>query len=76
MKDIERKGELKLLGVTLNEEPCNWDTHLMHFDLVISKASPIIYILRVCKYYGYSLQELTVLFNGLIMSLACSVTRY
>ena len=22
---IERKGELKLLGVTLHEEPCNWD---------------------------------------------------
>ena len=27
------------------------------------------YILRVCKYYGYSLQELTLLFDSLIMSL-------
>ena len=55
MKDIERKGDLKLLGVTLNEETCNWDTHLMHFDHLISKASPRLYILRVCKYYGYYL---------------------
>ena len=69
MKDIERKGDLKLLGVTLNEEPCNWDKHLMHFDHVISKASPRLYILRVCKYFGYYLQELTQLFDSLIMSL-------
>ena len=27
------------------------------------------YILRVCKYYGYSLQELRVLFDSLIMPL-------
>ena len=26
--DIKRKNELKLLGVTSNEHPCNWDTHL------------------------------------------------
>ena len=68
MKDIERKGDLKLLRVTLNEETCNWDTHLMHFDHVISKASPRLYILRVCKYYGYYLQELTLLFDSLIIS--------
>ena len=69
MKGIERKGELKLLRVTLNEEPCNWDTHLTHFDHMISKASPKLYILRVCKYYGYYLQELTLLFDSLIISL-------
>ena len=68
MKDIDRKGELKLLGVTLNEEPCNWDTHLMHSDHVISKASPRLYILRVCKHYGYYLLELTLLFDSLIIS--------
>ena len=66
MKGIERKGELKLLRVTLNEEPCNWDTHLTHFD---HKASSRLYILRVCKYFGYYLQELTQLFDSLIMSL-------
>ena len=69
MKDIERKGELKLLGVTLHEEPCNWDTHLTHFDHTISKASSRLYIFRVCKYFGYYLQELTQLFDSLIMSL-------
>jgi len=34
-----------------------------------SKGSPRLYILRVCKYHGYSLQELTLLFDSLIMSL-------
>ena len=24
---IERKSELKLLGVKFHENPCNWDTH-------------------------------------------------
>ena len=36
---------------------------------MLSKASSRLYILRVCKYYGYSLQELTLLFDSLIMSL-------
>lgn len=63
---IQRKSELKLLGVTFNEDPCNWDTH---FDSILHKASSRLYILRVCKYYGYTLQELTILFDSLIMSL-------
>ena len=58
MKDIERKGDLRLLGVTLNEETCNWDTHLIHFDHLISKASPRLYI------YFKSLQILWLLFTG------------
>ena len=24
---IERKSELKLLGINFHENPCNWDTH-------------------------------------------------
>ena len=37
---------------------------------MLSKASSRLYILRVCKYYGFSLQELTLqLFDSLIMSL-------
>ena len=36
---------------------------------MLSKATSRLYILRVCKYYGYSLQELTLLFDSLIMSL-------
>ena len=55
-----------LLGVTVNEDPCNWNTQ---FENMLSKASSRLYILRVCKYYGYSLQELTLLFDSLIMSL-------
>ena len=62
---IARKSELKLLGVTVNEDPCNWDTQ---FENMLSKASSRLYILRVCKYYGYSL-ELTLRFDNLIMSL-------
>ena len=36
---------------------------------MLSKASSRHYILRVCKYYGYSKEELTILFDSLIMSL-------
>ena len=63
---IARKKELKLLGVTFNEDPCNWDTQFEH---MLGKANSRLYILRVCKYFGYSLSELTVLFDSLIMSL-------
>ena len=63
---IVRKKELKLLGVTFNEDPCNWDSQFEH---MLGKANSRLYILRVCKYFGYSLSELTVLFDSLIMSL-------
>ena len=63
---IERKSELKLLGVTFNQDLTNWDTHI---DSLLHKASSRLYILRVCKFYGYSLHELTTLFDSLIMSL-------
>ena len=36
---------------------------------MLSKASCRLYILRVFKYYSYSLQELTLLFSSLIMLL-------
>ena len=63
---IIRKSELKLLGVTVNEDPCNWD---VQFENMLSKASSRLYILRVWKHYGFSLQELTLQFDSLIMSL-------
>ena len=44
---IERKNELKLFGVTLNENPCNWDTHI---DSLLQKTGSRMYILRVCKF--------------------------
>ena len=62
---IVRKKELKLLGVIFNEDPCNWDTQFEH---MLGKANSRLYILRVCKYFDYSLSELTVLFDSLIMS--------
>ena len=52
--------------VCLSQDPCNWD---VQFENMLSKASSRLYILRVCKYYGFSLQELTLLFDSLIMSL-------
>ena len=61
---IVRKNELNLLGLTFNEDPCNWDTQFEH---MLGKANSRLYILRVCKYFGYSLSELTVLFDSLIM---------
>ena len=64
--NIERRGELKLLGVFSNENPTNWDKQ---FETVLSKASSRLYISRVCKFYGYSLNELTMLYNSLITSL-------
>ena len=61
-----KKSKLKLLGVTFKEHPCNWDTE---FDHMFSKASSRLYISRACKYYGYSKEELTILFDSLNMSL-------
>ena len=62
---IKRKSWLKLLGVTFQEDVTNWDIHI---DNMLSKASSRIYILRVCKSYGYSKDQLNNLFNSLVMS--------
>ena len=50
---VERKTWLRILGVTLQDNPCNWD---FHFEQMLWKASGRIYIMRVCKYYGLSLE--------------------
>lgn len=63
---IVRKKELKLLGVTFHEDPCNWDTQFEH---MLGKANSRLYIVRVYKYFGYSFFELSVLFDSLMMSL-------
>ena len=60
LPSIVKKPELKLFGVTFNQDPCNWDTHL---DLC--KASSRLYVIRVCTFYGYSQEKLTVLFKSL-----------
>ena len=62
---VERKTKLKLLGVTFEDDPVNWDTHIDH---VLSKASSRLYILRVCRFYGYPKEQLDLLFQSLIIS--------
>ena len=62
---IERKTWLKILGTILQENPSNWD---MHFDQLINKANSRMHIMRVCKYYGMTVEQLDLLFNSLIMS--------
>ena len=46
---ITRKSELKLLGVTVNEDPCNWDVQFLfnNKDLYILYYIIIIIILYI-----------------------------
>ena len=64
--NINRKSWLKILGITLENVPDKWD---IHFEEMIGRAAGRMYILRVCKYYGMSINQLNLLFNSLIMSL-------
>ena len=57
---------LKLLGVTFQDSPTNWDKH---FDDLMKRALKRMHILRVCKRNGYSVSDLDYLYNCLIMSL-------
>ena len=57
---------LKRLEITFHEDPYNWD---LHFDSLLSRAASRLCILRICKYYGYSKDQLIKLFDPLIMSL-------
>ena len=41
----------------------------LHVDKLIAQASSRLYILRVCKFYGYSQDQLNKLFDSLILSL-------
>ena len=43
-----------------------WDRH---FEEMMNKASKRLYILRVCKHYGLTTEQLDLLFNSLIVSL-------
>ena len=51
---IERKTWLKLFGITLEEIPNEWDRH---FEEMFKKASERMYILRVCKHYGFTVKQ-------------------
>ena len=37
-------------------------------DYLLSKASSRLYIIRICKYYAYSIENLDLLFQSLILS--------
>ena len=63
---IERKTWLKLLGITFQNNPSSWD---LHVNDLLSRASSRMYIMRTCRSYGYSKEQLTILFDTLIMSL-------
>ena len=52
---IERVSYLKLLGVTFQDSPTNWDKH---FDDLMERAVKRMHILRVCKRNGYSVSDL------------------
>ena len=58
---IERKEWLKLLGITFREDPCNWD---LRVDSLLSRAASRLYIFRICKYYGYTKDQLSKLFHS------------
>ena len=61
---IEGKDCVKFLGITFHKYLCNWDVHI---DSFLSGAVSRPYILRVCKYYGYTKDQLGALFQSLII---------
>ena len=66
VEGIKRKSWLKLLGIIFQENPSDWD---LYVDNLLRKASNRLYILRVCKYFGYPKDQLIKFFDLLIMSL-------
>ena len=46
----------------MHEDPRNW-------TCLLSRAAGRLYILKVCKYYGYTKDQLSELFDSLTMSL-------
>lgn len=56
VQGIERKSWLKLLGITFQENPSDWD---LHVDNLLRKSRSRLYILCVCKYSGYLKEQLT-----------------
>jgi hypothetical protein len=55
---IKQTTWLKILGITLEEIPENWDRH---FEEMLKKASGRMYILPVRKYYGFTTKQLDLL---------------
>ena len=51
-KSMARKSELKLLGVTVNKDPCNWDTH---FENMLSKVCTSLEFVNTMATFNNSL---------------------
>ena len=51
----KHKTWLKLVGITLQNDPSCWD---LRVDDFLSRASSRMYILRICRSYGYSKEQL------------------
>lgn len=66
LQDIKRKESLKLLGITFQNKPTSWNIHI---DNMLSKASSRLYIIRNCKAYRYPPEQLSKLFDSLILSI-------
>ena len=65
---IKQKTWLKILGITLEKKPENWD---IHFEEMLKKASgrtKNVHFMSV-QYYGFTTKQLELLFQSLIMSL-------
>ena len=63
---IQQVKVWKLLGIYFSKALGNWDKQ---FAYLMGKANGRMYILRICKSHGYSLDDLNTLFYSLIMSL-------
>ena len=63
---IIRKSWLKILGVTFQENPTMWD---LQMNELIRRVCSRLYIIRTCKYFGFSSKELDLLFHRLILSI-------
>ena len=63
---LNEKHGLNYLESVLKTIPTRWGRH---FEKMLSKASERMYILRVCKYYGFTAKQLDLHFRSLIMSL-------
>ena len=68
---IKRKW-LNLLGVTFEDNDCCWE---LQVDDLLSKAGSRMYILRVCKRYGYQNEHLSY-FDTIILSFFCTVLKF
>ena len=64
---------VKLLGVTFEDDVCCWE---LQVDDLFSKAGSRMYVLRVCKRYGYQKEHSSYLFDTIILSLFCTVLKF